>query len=364
MVKSGFALSQVNPGFDANNVLMMEYRLPRNKYPSGPAQSEFHRQVVENVRGIPGVIGVSSVRAVPLGGNGSTADFSIVGKPEAEPGKRPHAIVNPIDPDFLSTMRIPLLRGRGITTQDQPDWPLVVLINETLQRRYFSDSDPIGARLKSGNQVAEIVGVVGDIKQYSLADSPTSQIYGSLAQNPFIFTSLAVRTAGDPRLLANEIRKAIWRVDRDQPVWKVRTLESRLDVGQQPTRFLAWTLGAYAALALILACIGIYGVVSNSVRQRTSEIGIRIALGARASHIARLVLRQGVIMAGVGVVLGLGASAWLTQFLAKQLYATKPIDLPVYLSVAVLLTAVTIAACLLPARRAVKVDPVDAMRHE
>src|SRR6185295_3357083 len=202
-------------------------------------------------------------------------------------------------------------------------------------------SDPIGARLKSGNQVAEIVGVVGDIKQYSLADSPTSQIYGALAQNPFIFTSLAVRTAGDPRLLANEIRKAIWRVDRDQPVWKVRTLESRLDVGQQPTRFLAWTLGAYAALALILACIGIYGVVSNSVRQRTSEIGIRIALGARASHIAKLVLRQGVMMAGVGVVLGLGASAWLTQFLAKQLYATKPIDLPVYLSVAALLTAVT-----------------------
>jgi predicted permease len=367
-IKSLLELGRSDPGFDAHNLLTMEYRLPHNKYASGAAQTRFHEQVVAAIRAVPGVIAVSSIRAVPLRGNGETLDFILRDRPEPPPGERPRGLFNAADPYFFSTMRIPLLRGRGFTAHDQADAASVIVINQTLARRYFADRDPIGQRIRIPGQgvdlTAEIIGVAGDVKQFSPADAPSPQIYGALAQNPFLFTSLAVRTAGDPMLLANDIRRAIWQVDKDQPVWAVRTMEWRLASLAAPRQFVANMLGGYAALALLLASIGIFGVVSYVVSQRTGEIGIRMALGARPAHIARLVVGHGLSMALIGIGMGLAGAAWLARYLASQLYAVSPFDPAVYATVAALLAVVATAACLIPARRAISVDPVEALRRE
>ena len=365
-IKSLGELGRVNPGFDAHNMLTLEYRLPRSKYASEAAQTQFHEQVVEKIRAVPGVIAASSVRAVPLPGNGQTLDFLLGDRPEPAAAERPRGLFNTADPHFFTTMRIPVLRGRVFDAHDRAGAAKVVVINQTLARRYFADRDPIGQtlRIPGQNLTAEIVGVAGDVKQFSPADAPSPQIYGALAQNPFLFTSLAVRTAGDPMLLANEIRRAIWQVDKDQPVWGVRTMEWRLAALVAPRQFVANMLGGYAALALLLASIGIFGVVSYVVSQRTGEIGIRMALGARPAHIARLVLGHGLSMALIGIGMGLAGAAWLARYLASQLYAVSPFDPAVYATVAALLAVVATAACLIPARRAISVDPVQALRRE
>jgi putative ABC transport system permease protein len=366
MIRSFMELGRVDPGFDPHNLLTLAYRVPRNKYPSGPAQAEFHRQVVEQIQSVPGVLAATSVRAVPMGGNGNVTDFLMADRPEPPLAERPRALVNMADPYFFATMRIPVLRGRVFTDQDQSERPAVVVINRTLARRYYADRDPIGqhVRIPYTGQTAEIIGVVGDVKQFGLQDAESSQIYAALAQNPFIFTSLAVRTAGDPMTLANSIRRAIWNVDKDQPVWSVVSMENILSTSVRPQQFVMWMLGGYAALALLLASIGIFGVVSYAVSQRTGEIGVRIALGAMPRHVAGMVLRQGFTMAAVGIVLGIAAAAWLTRYLQSQLFAVSPLDPAVYAIVAVVLASVALAACLIPARRAMRVDPVEALRHE
>jgi putative ABC transport system permease protein len=219
-------------------------------------------------------------------------------------------------------------------------------------------------RIPSIQRTGEIVGVVGDIKQYRLTDAPSPQIYGALAQNPFIFTSLAVRTAGDPLQMVNPIRRAIWQVDRDQPVWSVYSFEEILATQSRLRQIVTAMLGAYAGVALALASIGIFGVISYAVGQRTAEIGVRMALGARPADIARLILRQVFLMIVIGIAAGLGAAMWLSRYLRNQLYAVSPLDPNVYVSVAALLAAVAIVACLIPVRRAIKIDPTVALRYE
>jgi putative ABC transport system permease protein len=365
-LKSLLELGRAQTGFDPRNLLTFEYRVPPAKYPSGAAQNEFHRQVIEQIRAVPGVVAATSVRAVPLGGNGETADFVIAGQPEPSPSERPRGLFNAADPYFFSTMRIPVLRGRVLDQHDSADGAKVAVINQTLAARYFADRDPLGQhlRLPSLNLTAEVVGVVGDVKQFSTEDLPTPQIYGALAQNPFIFTSVAVRTAGDPAPLMNAIRRAVWTVDKDQPMWKMRTMDAKLAMLAQPRELVTGLLGGYAALALLLASIGIFGVLAYSVSQRTSEIGVRMALGARPVDVVRMILRQGAMIALIGIAVGIGAAAGLSGFLKSQLYAVSPLDPGVYAIVAALLAVVALAACLIPARRAMRVDPVEALRHD
>ena len=365
-IKSLHELGVAKTGFDTQNLLTFEYRLPRNKYSAGGAQAEFHRQVIEKIRAVPGVIAASSVRAVPLGGNGQTLDFFAADRPEPAASDRPRGLFNAADPYFFSTMRIPLLRGRAISEHDLPSAAKVVVINQTLAQRYFSDRDPIGRsiRIPSLDVTAEVIGVVGDVKQFGPEDVPSPQMYGALAQNPFLFTSVAVRTAGDPTRVINDIRRAVWQVDKDQPMWRMRTVDARLAMIAQPRQFVTSLLGGYAGLALLLAAIGIFGVVAYSVSQRTSEIGVRIALGARSLDVARMILDQGLCMALIGISTGAAAAAWLSRYLTSQLYGVSTLDPVVYAAVAGLLAAVTIAACLIPARRAMRVDPVIALRHE
>ncbi len=364
-IKSLLELSRTRVGFDTNNLLTFEYRVPRAKYTTGEAQNEFHRQVIEAIRAVPGVISASSVRAVPLAGNGSVVDFSRADRPEPPAAQRPTTLLNAADPYFFSTMRIPLLRGRVFNEHDTATSAKVVIVNQTLAARYF-DGDPIGhsVRIPAANMTAEIVGVVGDVKQFSPEDAPAPQMYGVLSQNPFVFTSVAVRTANDPVAMMNDIRRAVWSVDKDQPMWRMRTAERAIAAISQPRQFVTSLVGGYAGLALLLASIGIFGVVSYSVSQRTAEIGVRMALGARPGDVARMILRQGALMTLGGIAVGLAASAWLARLLRAQLFAVSPLDPAVYAIVAAVLGLVAIAACMIPARRAMRVDPVNALRHD
>jgi putative ABC transport system permease protein len=263
-------------------------------------------------------------------------------------------------------MRIPLLRGRVFNEHDTENSAKVVIINQTLASRYFSDRDPVGQtiRIPVAKLTAEIVGVVGDVKQFSPEDPPAPQMYAVLAQNPFVFTSVAVRTAGDPAVMVADIRRAVWSVDKDQPMWRMRTVDARIAMLAQPREFISSLLGGYAGLAVLLAFIGIFGVISYSVSQRTAEIGVRIALGAQPADVARMVLGQGVLMTLVGIAVGAGASAWLARLIQAQLFAVSALDPMVYAAVAVLLGVIALTACLIPARRAMKVDPVIALRQE
>ena len=364
MIRSFSELGRVQPGFDTHNLLTLAYRVPRNKYPSGAQQAQFHREVVEKVKALPGVLAATSVRAVPLGGNGNRAEFFLADRPEPPAAERPQALLNFADTDFFSTMRIPLPQGRGFSEHDQPESSYVLVINQTLARLYFDGHNPIGQHLRIPpiQRTGEIVGVVGDVKQYTLKDPPTPQIYGALAQNPFIFTSLAVRTAGDPLTMTNPIRKAIWEVDKDQPVWSVQSFDEILAAQSRLRQTITAMLGLYAGVSLALAAIGIFGVISYMVGQRTAEIGVRMALGARPTDVARLVLRQGLLMTAIGIVGGIGASIWLSRYLRTQLYSVSPFDPGVYVAVSALLAVVAIAACLIPMRRAMKVDPMVALR--
>ena len=367
MVRSLAALGRTETGFDTQNLMMMAYRVPRTKYATGAQQVEFHRQVIEKIKAVPGVINAASVRAVPLGDNGSFATFLMTDRPEPPLAERPRGLLNFADPNFFATMRIPVLRGRVFTEHDQPGAPYVVVINQTLARRYFADRDPVGQqlRLPDSNQTAEIIGVVGDIKHFDLREPAAPQIYGALAQNPFVFTSVAVRTAGNPLRFAEAIRQAAWEVDKDQPVWSVHTFAEVLQNlrGGIP-RLMTVMFEAYAAMALLLAAIGIFGLVSYTVGQRTGEIGIRVALGAQPVDVIKLILRQGITLVFAGIITGAAAAAWLSQYLKSLIYAVSPLDPAAYGAGAALLAAVALAACLLPARRALRVNPVDALRQE
>ena len=366
-IKSLVEMGRANPGFDTRNLMTFEYRLPRAKYPGDGGQSEFHKHVIEKIRAVPGVMAATSVRAVPLGGNGQFGDFYLTDRPEPAASQRAQAMFNAADPNFFSTLRIPLLRGRVFDEHDTANSAKVIVINQTMAERYYGDRDPIGRSIRipqANNLTAQIIGVVGDVRQFSPEDPPALQIYGALDQNPFLFTSVAVRTAGDPKLLMNEVRQAVWKVDKDQPMWKMRTMDAKLAMLEEPHRFVSSLLGGYAGLALLLAAIGIFGVISYSVSQRTAEIGVRIALGATPGDVAQVILKQGAVVTGIGIAVGMGAAAWLARYLRTELYGVSAVDPAVYAVVAVTLAAVAMAASWIPARRAMKVDPAVALRSE
>jgi putative ABC transport system permease protein len=288
------------------------------------------------------------------------------GKQEPPAAEMPRALINFADPNWFSTMRMPILRGRGIEERDQPGAPTVVVINQTAAKRFWPNQDPIGQTIifPGAKITAEIVGVVGNIKHFQLEDPEVPQVYGSIAQNPFIFSTLVVRTHRDPMAISNEVRRAVWSVDKDQPVWKVRSLESMIENSISPRRFTMLLLSGYAGIALLLAAIGIFGVISYAVGQRTAEIGVRVALGAAPRHVLAMILRQGLLMTLSGIAIGALAALGLTRFLQSQLFAVRNTDPLVYAGVAVLLSIVAIAACVLPARRALRVDPTVALRYE
>ncbi|HJZ73862.1 MAG TPA: ABC transporter permease [Vicinamibacterales bacterium] len=366
LVESLLAVQRAPLGFDASNVFTLQFRLPQSKYPKPDDIARFFKTAIARVRAVPGVESAALVRAVPLSGNGGTIGYEIVGKPPVDPKSLPQSYFHLVTPDYFRTLRIPLLQGRDFTDRDDLQSPLVTVVNETFARKAFPGEDAIGKRITTPQTRGPItiVGVVGDAKHYLATEPQAPQIYAAHYQVPLIFCSLVARTKGPAMSLTQDVRKAIWSVDKDQPVWSVISLEDTVARTQGQSRFLAMLLAVFAAVALVLAGVGTYGVTSYGVAQRTHEIGIRLALGASGERVLREVVGRSARLALAGAVMGVVVAIAMARLASAVLFAVKPTD-PLALAAAVAtLMIVALAACYLPARRAARVDPVVALAEE
>jgi putative ABC transport system permease protein len=363
LINSFYRLLRVQPGFAPENLLTMEYRLPKNKYPKPEQQWEFHRQMVEHVRAVAGVQSAAIVRGLPFSGNGGAQTFTLPDRPAPAKGQEPKAMFNTAGVGYFETIGIPLVKGRTFNEHDAADTPPIIVINQTMARQYWPDADPIGQQVHfvDVNLTATVVGIVGDAKQYELNERPQPQIYDCYSQDPNIFGTLVVRTQVEPLSLAPAVKQAVWAVDREQPVWKVRTEEYLLNNNVAGRRFVLSLMLGFAGLALLLTALGLYGVMAYTVTQRTHEIGVRMALGAQPSDVLKLVLKQGLVLALVGIAAGLVGAFFVTRFLSTLLFGVSALDPLTFAAVALV---VTLVACYIPARRATKVDPMIALRYE
>jgi putative ABC transport system permease protein len=353
-------------GFDPTNVFTLQFRLPQSKYPKPDDIARFFKTAIERVREVPGVQSAALVRAVPLSGNGGTIGYAVVGQPNPDPKSLPQAYFHLVTPDYFRTLRIPLLKGRDFTDRDDLQSPLVAVVNETFARKAFPGEDAIGKRFTTPQTPGPItiVGVVGDAKHYTATEPQAAQIYAAHYQVPLIFSSLVARTNGPAMSVAQDVRRAIWSVDKDQPVWSVISLEDTVARTQGQSRFLALLLAVFAGIALVLAGVGIYGVTAYGVAQRTHEIGIRLALGASGERVLREVVGRGARLAAAGAAIGIVIAIAMARFASAVLFGVRPTD-PLALAGAMLtLMVVSLAACYIPARRAARVDPVVALAEE
>ena len=366
LVRSFDRLLHVDVGFNPANLLTLEYRLPRTKYVENDSQWNFHRQVIQEVQRLPGVQSAALIRSLPFSGNGGSAGIGLLDREEPPKGREPHVLYNIVTPNFFETVLTPLLQGRVFGDQDQTKTPLVLLINQTMAKKYWPGQDPIGKQIKllEDGTVGSVVGVVGDTKQYWVHDEATPQLYASYSQQPTFFATLVVRTAVEPLSLSQSVRQAIWKVDPDQPMWKIRTVEFLIQRNIANRKFLLALMVIFAALAVVLTLIGLYGVISYLVNQRTQEIGVRMALGASVSDILKLILGQGLKLTLIGVMIGLVCAFAFTRLLSSLLFDTSATDPQTFLIITALLTGSALLACFIPARRATKISPTVALRYE
>ena len=366
LIQSMMAVQRVPLGFDASHVFTLQFRLPQSKYAKPEDIARFFKNAIERVRAVPGVESAALVRAVPFSGNGGTVGYAVEGRPAPDPASAPQARFHLVTPDYFKAMKIALLKGRDFTDRDDLQTPLVAVINDTFARREWPGEDPIGKRFTTPQTrgPVTVIGVVGDTKHYTATEPAVPQLYAAHYQVPLIFSSLVARTRGPEMAITSEVRKAIWAVDKDQPMWAVRSLESQVEATQGSTRFLAALLGIFAGVALVLAGVGIYGVTSYGVAQQTHEIGIRLALGASGDRVLRDVVGRGVRLTFIAVVVGLVGAVAMGRLASALLFGVTPIDPIALAGAALVLGAVSIAACYIPARRASRVDPVVALAEE
>ncbi len=368
LIKSFWQLQKVDPGFNPDNGLTVSLTLPRTKYPEETQQVAFFEQLLEKVSALPGVQAAGAGNSLPLG-NDIVQSFAVQGRPPLPPGAIQTTNLYPVSADYFKAMGIPLLRGRLFTERDTKDAPRVAVINETMAKKMFPDEDPIGKRLTfdtgaSNPDWDEIVGIVGDVMQYGLDQATPMQTYEPHTQQPQSSMTLVVRTAGDPTEQTAAIRNAVLQLDKEQPIFNIRTLDQRLSTSIAQQQFSMLLLGVFAAVALVLAAVGIYGVLSYAVTQRTHEIGIRMALGAGQRDVLKLVVRHGMLLTLLGVVAGLAAAFALTRLMTTLLFGVSATDPLTFSLIALLLIMVALLACWIPARRATKVDPMIALRCE
>jgi putative ABC transport system permease protein len=367
LTRSLGALTRVDPGYQAPGLLTAEFRLPQARYDTDEKINTFMARTVAAIRAVPGVSSAALLNAIPLSGNWGTVSYVSDAHPDVPPERAPQAQQNSGSDKVFSTMGIRMIAGRDFGADDRQGTDMVAIVNEELARREWPGQSALGKRLKligPPDQWVSVVGVVGNIRHLSMSEPPTPQIYQPKAQTPGIFSSIVVRTEGDPMALARSVRAALWSVDPDQPVWKMRTLTSLMERNFAPPRFTMMLTLAFALLALVLAAIGVYGVMSYAVVQRTRELGIRMALGARRATVVRLVMGRGLRVVGVATVLGIVASLGAAQLIRKQLFGVSAQDPVTFVGVPLVLAFVALVACYLPARRASRVDPVIALRSE
>lgn len=367
LIRSYSRLLQVDPGIDSSNLLTMSVTAQSYKYPESAQFVAFFEQVLAAAREAPGVDSAAMVRPMPLRADtfaGESFAFSIAGRPDLPEGEELRAVLRFVSPGYFQTMGIPLLSGRDFTSRDTRESPYVFLINQTAAERYWPDEAPVGQSIQLGGGSAEIVGVVGDVRQVSLAQEPTPAVYAVFTQISRVGMTLVLRTNGDPLGAISTVQSAIWDVDPDQPITEIAAMEEIIRSSVSQSRFSMTLLGVFAALALALAAVGIYGVISYSVSQQTHEIGLRMALGAEARDVLGLVLRHGMVLAMVGILVGLVGAFLVTRLMESLLFEVAAIDVATFVSVAALLALVALAATAVPALRATRVDPMVSLRHE
>jgi putative ABC transport system permease protein len=361
LIQSLLRLQHVNPGFNPHNLLTAEISLPESKYREPYQQAGFFDELLQRLENSPGVRSAGAFNA------DNVVDFTIEGRTPSKRGEQITGKVRWATQEYFQTMRIPLLRGRVFTERDNDRAPKVIIINQTTARRYFGNDDPIGKRMVIGWGAPvwrEIIGVVGDVKYGGLGEEAGDEFYIPVAQTPLSWMTVVVRTSGEPLAFAPSLRKCVWSLDKDLPLSNMKTMGQRLGESVAQPRFRTTLLGIFAGFALLLAGIGIYGVASYWVAQRYHDFGIRMALGAQSRDVLRLVLGQALKLLAAGATLGLVASLALTRMLSGLLYEVHPTDTLTFLGVAILLGCVAMLASYIPARRATKVDPIVALRHE
>jgi putative ABC transport system permease protein len=369
LTKSFVRLLDVKPGFNSANVLAMDIQLPNlppSRYAKDEEQTAFFQQLMERIEALPGVTVASGVVTLPLSGAFESTDLIIPGRESVAETQRPEADYTAVTPDYFQTMQIPLFTGRQFTTQDRKGTPGVVIINDALARSQWPNEDPIGKRFRIGfeKESREIVGVVGSIKQTTLDAEVRPAMYMPHLQSPNNGLTVLVRTVGEPLALGAAVREQVRVLDKDVPVTNIRTMDQVFGASVAQPRFSMLVVALFAVLALILSTVGIYGVLAYSVSRRAHEIGVRMALGARASQVMKLVLKEGMTLVLLGIAIGLFGAFALTRLLATLLFGVSAKDPITFISVAGLLAAVAFIACYIPARRATKVDPLVALRYE
>jgi putative ABC transport system permease protein len=364
LIKSFIRLQGVSAGFDSANVLTTGIGLPGSKYSDDARRTQFFSQLLESLATLPGVQAAAVTQSLPI-----TSDFVlgfvVQGRPLYKPGEGPSTNYYSVSPDYFKAMGIRLIRGRLFDHRDVAGSPRIAIINETMAKKYFVDEDPIGKRIHVTNgpeTFREIVGIVADVRQYGLDQPVPAQTYEPFFQAPFNGVTLVARTDGEPLKLSAAVRSKVLAIDKDQPVSTFRTMEQIVANSIASRRFSMLLFGIFAALAMILAAVGIYGVMSYSVSQRRQEIGIRVALGASSRDVVNLIVRHGMLLAGLGVVIGLIAAFAASRVISTLLFGVSATDPLVFIAIPLLLAVVAFLACLLPARRATKVDPITALR--
>ncbi|HET6851494.1 MAG TPA: ABC transporter permease [Pyrinomonadaceae bacterium] len=370
LINSFLRLRNVDPGFRSDNLLTMKIVLPEPKYAKFQQRAAFYTNLLQRVQSLAGVRSAAVTTNLPLYRQGNSTSINIEGRPAPPPGQELIVVTRIISPGYFDTMSIPVLKGRPLTDQDMETSPTAVVISETMARRFWPGEDPVGKRIaawkvQTPEDWAQIVGVVKDVRQFELTADPKPQMYLSYRQAGFFAPrDLVVKTDVEPASMAETVRKAVWDIDKDQPVSNIRTMEEILAESIARQRFSMLLLAIFAGVALVLAGVGIYGVMSYSVAQRTHEIGIRMALGAQTGAVLKLAVGYGMKLVIIGIVVGLIAAFALTRLMATLLFGVTATDPATFTLISLLLIAVAALASYIPARRATKVNPIIALRYE